>query len=262
MWEKERQQLILDILQKERFSSVSMFCSRLNISPATIRRDITKMAELGLIKKIRGGAEVVNKTGFSCNETIHSNILSNDKSESEISNLKLIAKSAASLCSNNESVIINGGMQTNFMSEYLIDKQLNIMTNSMLIAQSLWGRSNNQVILPGGEVYGPYGLIIGDFQEANDGSPNYYYSKMFLSAQAISKIGVMESDKFVAKAEYKLKSQAEKLIVMAESSTLGKTSKYLCLSLAEVDVLITDSGADKNILKEFEEQGIEVIIAK
>ena len=261
MWEKERQQLIIDILEKERFSSVSMFCSRLNISPATIRRDINKMSELGLLKKIRGGAEAINN-GLSYKEPSNTQLFLKDRLESEVNNLKLIAKTAAQLCNNNETVIINGGMLTNLMCEYFSGKQLNIMTNSMIVAQSLWGNGDIQVILPGGEVYGPNGLIIGDYQASNDNAPSYYYSKMFISSQAISKLGVMESDKFVARAECKLKSQAEKLIVMAESSSLGLTSNFLCARLDEVDVIITDNGADKDILKEFEEHGIEVIIAK
>ena len=58
MLEKQRQQLIIDILEEEHFASVRTFCTKLNSSEATIRRDLNKMSKLGLLKKIRGGAEV------------------------------------------------------------------------------------------------------------------------------------------------------------------------------------------------------------
>ncbi len=58
MLEKQRQQLILDILAEQRFAGVRSLASDLGASEATIRRDITKMAALGLLNKIRGGAEV------------------------------------------------------------------------------------------------------------------------------------------------------------------------------------------------------------
>jgi len=58
MLEKQRQQLILDILAEQRFASVRSLSSDLGASEATIRRDITKMAARRLLNKIRGGAEV------------------------------------------------------------------------------------------------------------------------------------------------------------------------------------------------------------
>ena len=252
---EERQRLIIDIVEKNRFSSVEVLCSELNISAATIRRDIRALSHLGLVKKIRGGAEAVYNFKHPFN--LHSN----KKIEKKICNRKLIAKAAAGLCGNNDSIIINGGKLTNFMGEYLVDKQLNVMTNSMLVAQSLWNINNNQVVLPGGQVYGSNGIIIEDFQTDNNNSPNYYYSKKFVSTEAISQKGVMESDRFIAKAEYQLNTQAEKLIVMAESSTLGMTSNFVCSRIDEVDVLITDNDANKDILQEFTDIGVEVVKA-
>ena len=252
----ERQRLIIDIVEKHRFSSVDTLCSELNISAATIRRDIQALSHLGLIKKIRGGAEAVYNFNHSFNAH------TSKKIEKKICNRKLIAKAAAALCGNNDSIIINGGKLTHFMGEYLVDKQLNVMTNSMLIAQTLWNKNNNQVILPGGQICGSNGIIIEDFQANNINSPDYYYSKMFVSTEAISQKGVMESDRFIAKAECQLKTQAEKLIVMAESSTLGMTSNFVCSRIDEVDVLITDNDANKVILQEFTDLGVEVVQAR
>ena len=59
MLEKQRQQLILDFLEEAQFASVRALCDQLNSSEATIRRDLNKLAASGKIKKIRGGAEVI-----------------------------------------------------------------------------------------------------------------------------------------------------------------------------------------------------------
>ena len=61
MLEKQRQQLILDILDEKQFASVRSLSPQLGASEATIRRDITKMAANGQLKKIRGGAEVIDE---------------------------------------------------------------------------------------------------------------------------------------------------------------------------------------------------------
>ena len=63
MLEKQRHQLILDILDESTFISVRDLCAQLNSSEATIRRDLNKLASAKKIRKIRGGAQVLdNKT--------------------------------------------------------------------------------------------------------------------------------------------------------------------------------------------------------
>jgi DeoR family ulaG and ulaABCDEF operon transcriptional repressor len=82
---------------------------------------------------------------------------------------------------------------------------------------------------------------------------------MFMSTPGISDTGVMESDPLLIRAEQKLMKQADKLIVLADSSKLGKRSNFIFCPLSDVDVLITDSNADPKLVRQFEAQGIEVI---
>ena len=259
MLEKQRQQLIVDILEEDHFASVRTLCAKLKSSEATIRRDLNKMSKLNLLNKIRGGAEVNDVSTLKSKRLqIRSSLFLVDK-ETNLDKKQLIAKKAVEMCQDNESIIINGGSSTYMMGPFLMDRQLNILTNSIVLAQSLWEESDNQVTLPGGEIYRSQGIILSAFD--NDSIPNYHCSKMFMGTPGISKIGVMESDTLLVRAEHKLKKQAEKLIIMADSTKLGVSSNFLFVPLSEVDILITDSDADPKIIKEFEAQGIEVIIA-
>jgi DeoR family ulaG and ulaABCDEF operon transcriptional repressor len=260
MLEKQRHQLILDILNEEQFASVHTFCEKLNASEATIRRDLNKMSKQGMLKKIRGGAEVLEKKEpQSHTPKISSSFFLVDK-EKNLEKKQLIAKKAVELCNDNESIIINGGSSTYMMSQYLTDRQLNILTNSLVLAHSLMETSNNQITLPGGEIYRSQGIILSAFD--NDTISNYHCSKMFMGTPGINEMGVMESDTLLVRAEHKLKKQADKLIILADSSKLGATSNFIFTPLSEVDILITDNDADPELIKAFEAQGIEVIIAK
>jgi len=260
MLEKQRHQLILDILDEDKFASVHVFCKKLNSSEATIRRDLNKMSKQGVLKKIRGGAEVLDKDEPQLhNPKISSSFFLVDK-EKNLEKKQLIAKKAVELCNDNESIIINGGSSTYMMSQYLTDRQLNILTNSLVLAHSLMETSNNQITLPGGEIYRSQGIILSAFD--NDTISNYHCSKMFMGTPGINEMGVMESDTLLVRAEHKLKKQAEKLIILADSSKLGATSKFIFTPLSEVDILITDNDVDPAMIKKFEDQGIEVIIAK
>ena len=150
MLEKHRQQLIIDILEQRQFASVRNLTQLLNASEATIRRDITKMSKRGEITKIRGGAESI--TGEKKKKNISSSSFVVDKTK-QANTKKLIAKRAVELCSDGDSIIINGGSSTFMMGEYLAKLQLNILTNSFVLANYITENSDNQVSLPGGEIY-------------------------------------------------------------------------------------------------------------
>lgn len=260
MLEKQRQQLILDILDEKQFASVRTLSPELGASEATIRRDITKMAASGLLKKIRGGAEVNSEvTGQPQRHHLKGSVFLADK-ERHAGNKRLIAQKAVELCEEGEAVIINGGSSTYMMGEFLAKRQLNILTNSFVLAQHLCENSSNQVTLPGGEVYRKQEIILSSFE--NDTIQHYRGSKMFMSTPGISDAGVMESDPLLIRAEQKLRKQADKLIVLADSSKLGQRSNFIFSPLSDVDVLITDSNADPEIVSMFEDQGIEVLIVE
>ena len=257
MLEKQRQQLILDILAEQQFASVRALSSQLDASEATIRRDITKMAANGQLNKIRGGAEVIgDTTGQTKRGSVKGSFFLAHK-EIHASNKRRIAERAFELIEDDEAIIINGGTSTYMMGEFLVDRNLSILTNSFVLAQFLTDNGTNQVTVPGGEIYRKQGIILSAFE--NDTIQHYHGSKMFTGTPGISEQGVTESDPLLIRAEHKLKRQSEKMIVLADSSKLGKRSNFIFTPLSEVDVLITDSDADPDIVRQFEAQGVEVI---
>jgi len=258
MLEKQRQQLILETLAERRFASVRSLSSELGASEATIRRDITKMAAHSLLIKIRGGAEVVSdSTGRAERGRVKGSVFLASKEEN-VANKRLIAKKAVELCEEGEAIIINGGSSTFMMGEFLTVRQLSVLTNSFVLAQYLSENSLNQVTVPGGEIYRKQGIILSAYE--NDTIQNYHGSKMFMGTPGISRQGVTESDPLLIRAEQKLKKQADTMIVLADSFKLGKSSNLILCPLSEVDVLITDSNADPEVIHQFEVQGVEVIV--
>jgi len=257
MLEKQRQQLILNILADQQFASVRALSSQLDASEATIRRDITKMAASGQLSKIRGGAEVIDEnTGQTKRGRVKGSVFMADK-ERHASNKRLIAERAVELCEDDEAIIINGGSSTYMMGEFLAVRRLSVLTNSFVLAHYLSEESTNQVTVPGGEIYRKQEIILSAFE--NDTIQNYHGSKMFMGTPGISNQGVTESDPLLIRAEQKLRKQSDKLIVLADSSKLGKRSNFIFTPLSDVDVLITDSNADPELVRQFEAQGVEVI---
>ncbi|WP_111979599.1 DeoR/GlpR family DNA-binding transcription regulator [Algibacillus agarilyticus] len=256
MLEKHRHQLIKDILDQQQFASVRDLTEKLNASEATIRRDITKMSKKGDIYKIRGGAESINDKPKKKHISGSTFIVDKTK-KAQVK--RLIAKKAVELCQDGDSIIINGGTSTFMMGEFLGDLNLNIFTNSFVLANHITENNNSQVSLPSGEIYPRQGIILSSYD--NDGTQYYRSKLMFSGTPGIGEFGVMESDPLLIRSEQKLKKQTEKLVILADSSKLGKRSNFIFCPLSEVDILVTDSDADPDIIDYFKQNGIQVLVA-
>jgi DeoR family ulaG and ulaABCDEF operon transcriptional repressor len=119
---------------------------------------------------------------------------------------------------------------------------MQVLTNSLPIAEHLLKNSHNTVMLPGGIIYREQNIILSPFE--NDVTRNFYAKRMFMSAQGIGPLGLMEGDPLLVQAEQKLIGQAEELIVLADSSKFTNRSSLVLCPLERVDTLITDDGID------------------
>ncbi|MGL4488191.1 MAG: DeoR/GlpR family DNA-binding transcription regulator, partial [Rhizobiaceae bacterium] len=156
---------------------------------------------------------------------------------------RAIAKAAVELCNDNEPVIINGGTTTYQMAHYMVHRIMPVFTNSFPIAEYLLKNSKNVVTMPGGTIYREQNIILSPFE--NDMTQNFSAKRMFTSSQAISPFGIMESDPLLILAEQKLLSQAEELIVLADSSKFKAYSSLVLCKLSRVSMIITDSDVEE-----------------
>jgi len=236
--------------------TVKDFCLQLNASEATIRRDISKLASEQALKKIRGGAESIME-GQKFPRLLAGSVFYADRERQSGKKLR-IAQKAVDLCKDGDSITINGGSSTFMMGEFLQKRRMSILTNSFELAHFLVENSENQISLPGGEIYRKQSLILSSFE--HDVIEYYHTSKMFLGTPGVGEFGVMESDPLLIRQEKKLMQLADQLVVLVDSTKLGNRSNFVLCPLDEVDILITDSDADEKYLRLFADHDIEVII--
>ncbi len=254
MLERERQQLILTRLRDRGIVRVSDLVSLTGASVATLRRDLAKLEDGGQLRRVHGGAESVSSgqseltaTPFVASRTEHAR------------EKRAVAALAASLCEDGDSIILNAGSTTWFLAQALRHHRMQVLTNSFPIAQELVAHSANRVVLPGGELYREPGIILSPFDE--DAIQHFAASKMFMSAYAITPLGVIESDPLIARAEAKLLTRTERLIVVADSSKFEARGNMVVCPLHRVSTLITDKGAPPQMVDHLRGQGVEVLLA-
>jgi DeoR family ulaG and ulaABCDEF operon transcriptional repressor len=250
----KRHKRLLKLLVEHEHASVAQLMDWLSASAATVRRDISWLAAKNQLTRTRGGAQKLEQKRRSftlSSETFQSNI------QAHAAEKRAIARYASSLCRNGETIIINGGTTTFMMVEFLVDKQLKILTNSFLMAERLLRTSDNEIILPGGKVYREQNVILSPFE--NDIAQHHYAAKMFMSVYGLSILGLMEADPLLIQAEKRLISQAEELIVLADSSKFAHKAGLVLCGLKRVSTVITDTHASDSAVQLLEQYGVKVV---
>ena len=255
MHERERWQKILTQVRERGVIRVRDLVTETGASSATLRRDLVKLEEMGQLRRMHGGVEAVEAA-----RQPHLSARSFDVSQTlNAERKRSVAKAAAALCEDGESIIINAGSTTWFMAEFLRQHRMQVLTNSFPIAQELITRSSNRIVLPGGEVYREQGIILSPFDE--DAIQHYTASKMFMSCYSVGSLGIIESDPLIARAEAKLLTRAERLIVIVDSSKFEPRGSMAVCQFAQVHTLITDDAAPQHMLDHIRSKGVNVVIA-
>jgi DeoR family ulaG and ulaABCDEF operon transcriptional repressor len=256
MHESERRRLILSVLQAKPVATVRELVELTDSSEATIRRDIGALHLQKKLRRMRGGVEALNPvpvTGlagrpFAINQNLN------------IDRKRAIARKAVELCADGDEIIINGGTTTFQMVHFLTARWMQVFTNSFPIAEHLLRHSRNTVIVPGGTIYREQEIILSPFE--NDGSKHFSARRMFMGAQGVSALGIMEGDPLLIHAEEKLISQADELVVLVDSSKFERRSSLILCPLERVTTIVTDDGVSEAARRMVTDAGVKLIVAE
>ncbi len=256
MHEIERQRIILGEIADRPVVTVAQLVELTGASEATIRRDINALHIDGKLHKVRGGAEALHPPQLVGIGGRHFSV----SEQMNVPQKRAIARAAVDLCEDGDSIIINGGTTTYQMVDHLARRRMQILTNSFAIAETLVRTSKNTIVLPGGAVYREQSLILSPFE--NDVTRNFYARRMFMSAQGVSPIGIMEGDPLLIQAEQKLINQADELILLVDSSKFERRSSLILCALDRVAMIITDNGIKSRDAKLIGEAGVRLLVVE
>jgi DeoR family ulaG and ulaABCDEF operon transcriptional repressor len=115
-------------------------------------------------------------------------------------------------------------------------------------------------MVPGGAIYREQGVILSPFD--NDETRHFFAHRMFMGAQGVGRLGVMERDPLLIQAERKLIDQAEALVVLVDSSKFNQRSSLILCALDRVDTIVTDDGVDADVAAMLDRAGVKLIVAE
>jgi DeoR family ulaG and ulaABCDEF operon transcriptional repressor len=255
----ERDRVILSLLEEEGFVSFRELSRRLSASPATLRRDLDRLQTDGKLTRVRGGVQptsgqTLNNRARLQGVPFHENINRNRPQK------EAIGRAAAALCKPGEAIIIDGGSTTLHMCSHLDPLRLQVLTNSLHIVSALLQQPHINVSIPGGTVLREQNIVVDAAEDPS--TRTFHASRMFLSAAAVSRHGLMQTDIVMVQAERKLLNQAEELVALIDSSKFVASAGHVLCELKRIRTLITDDGVDPASIRMLEREGIKVIVAK
>lgn len=248
-----RHEKIVSYVNEKETIDIASLLDKFQVSPATIRRDINKLAEQGKIIKIRNGVTKVN--GSSVDKTSNFDLMF---SKNHAEKMK-IAEAAANLCQPKENVIINCGSTAFLLGKQLCGSSISIITNYFPLANYLIQHDHENVIIMGGQYNKSQKIILSPMNDFMD----FFGGKiMFTSGKYLSAQGLYKTEIITAVSEQQILKKVNKVVVVVDSSKIVEQvdGGMLFCTANQIDILITGRNANQNVIQALEKQKIKVIL--
>jgi len=226
----ERRSKLLELVRVRGFAALEQLVRELGVSESTIRRDLDALEEQGAAKRTHGG--VLYAGGMPRLAEF------DERQPAHWPAKRAIAARAAELIHDGETVLLDGGTTTYEVARMLVGRSLQVVTNSLPVANLFAAESRTDLVLLGGYVSPRTGVCLGPY--ANELLGRLHVTTTVLSAAGIAAEGLFNSNLLLAETEQAMLRAAGRVIVVADSSKFGQRSLTLVSPLADIDVFVSD----------------------
>jgi len=256
---KGRLEAILRILRyADREVKVDELSSLLNVSEATIRRDLERLERDGKIVRTYGGA-LLRREPIS--PVLRRKMRENLREKMEI------ARAAVGLINNHETIILCDGTTTYQIAVLLKESslELRVITNDLNIALELAEAEQIETIIIGGKITGHYSIggYLGEKVVEFIHDTNSSIDKAFIGADAVDlEEGLTTFGKGDVNIVNLMARLAKEVIAVVDHTKFGKAKFIPLLPLDQVDLIITDSGIPEKVVEAYRSKGVPIIVAE
>lgn len=251
--QQSRLDRICRLISRKGECSVEELAGLFDVSGMTIRRDLAQLARRGKVIRTHGGAALAERISF---EFAFLRRVRENRAAKEA-----IGAAAAAIVEDGQSVLLDSGTTTLALAAQLRHRQrLTVITTSLPIASQLQYEHSISVLLLGGYVRASAPDLAGALTEAN--LESIHADVAFIGADGVDTEGnVFNDSPELARMLAKMAAAAERVYVVADSSKLGKSALWRFGRLADWAGLVTDEQADRAILTELKQSGVNVVKA-
>ena len=248
----ERKRYILNELQRNGSVVITDLAERIQVSSMTIRRDLNAMAEDGMVTLEHGGAVLNNGSLFECNMSFKSEINATEKQR--------IAAKCMEYINEGDSIFLDAGTTPNEVAVLLRGKRnISVLTHSLMVANTTANMRNIKLIMCPGEFRENSMAFLGPLTD--DFIQHFQIDTLFLSLEGIdlndglSVVDVQDGHTKV------LVEKAKRVICIADHSKFNKSFFYKIAPVADVDLVVTDTGLDAATQELFRQNNVPLVLA-
>jgi len=242
---------MLELIRTRGFAGLDELVRELGVSESTVRRDLDALEDQGAAKRTHGG--VIYAGGMPRLAEF------DERQPSHWAAKRAIASRAADIIADGETVLLDGGTTTYEVARLLVGRSLQVVTNSLPVANLFASEARTDLVLLGGYVSPRTGVCLGPY--ANELLGRLHVTTTVLSAAGIAAEGLFNSHLLLAETEQAMLRAASRVIVVADSSKFGKKSLTLVSALDAIDVVVSDDGLSDAWRQAVAGAGAELLLA-
>lgn len=248
---EQRINKITEYLHEKKSASIEELVALLHVSKDTIRRDLIQLEKKNVLKRIHGGAMLVNREAliFDYQERVNKLELIKEK----------IARLASERISNNSSILLDSSTTVEAVIPYLNHKGIFTVTNSLSHAILLAQLENCEVSILPGKIHKKQLFIYG--AETVKKISEYNVDYALLGVFAINKNGLFIHTEEEGLVKRQIVEQSKQVIALADHTKIETTGLFNVCRLAEIDCLITDKKPTKEFCAILAKNNVELILA-
>jgi DeoR family transcriptional regulator, fructose operon transcriptional repressor len=255
MYAEERQQAIASLVISQGRASVAELAQAYDVTTETVRRDLAMLDRAGVVRRVHGGAVPLR--------ALH--IVEQGVGERETTRAQYKDAIAAAATEffplSGASMLLDAGTTTGRIAALLPgDRELVVVTNSVPIAARLAGMPSVSLHVLGGRVRGLTQAAVGE--QTLRVLDTLRVDVAFIGTNAVSaRHGLSTPDSEEAAVKRAMVGSANYVVVVADSSKIGREDFVSFAPISRVDVLITDSEVSAADREQFSGHGVEVVVA-
>jgi DeoR/GlpR family transcriptional regulator of sugar metabolism len=254
----ERRRRILTAVQSDGAASVRRLARELQVSESTIRRDLEFLDRNGELLRTYGGAVTPQPAGPGAGDGRESPFAV--ERERHLDLKTRVAARAVDLVSDGDVVVLDIGTTTPLVARGLRGRDVTVITSNLAVLDELRDDEAARVVLLGGVLRRNYQTLVGSLAEA--ALRQVSADLVFLSCTGVKPSGrVVDNMAVEAPVKQAMIDAADRLVVLATEAKFPGQGSYRLCSLADVDVLVTTSGAPDSTTDLCREAGGKVIRA-
>ena len=250
MLAERRHELILRALRADGTATVTALAESLGASEATIRRDLIQLDGEGQLRRVYGGAV---PTGDRDDPFV-------DVAEVRVAEKDAVARACAELIQDGETVLLDIGTTAHRVARQLRGRDLTVVTSNLAVYEELADETSIQLVLLGGVLRREYRSVVGFLTE--DNLRQVHADRLVLGTSGVRPSGqVMDTTVVEVPVKRAMIAASDQVILVADLGKFPGSGMSRVCGPEDLDVVVTNAGADGATIAALRDAGTEVIEA-